>query len=437
MEAKDLLPIDIELDEPCDPYVDAVAELEEAAQHLDLETWIVNKLRHCEREMLLNIPIVRDDGTAVSFTAFRTQHVCWRGPTLGAVSFMPNAHISAVRGGAMKATWQAALLEVPTGGAVGAIVCDPVSLSERELRQLARDYVFGLRGLLGRHSDTVMPGVGSNEQIMSWMLDAHAQTLGRMEPGTITGVPAALSGLSWTADPLARGVLAVLRYLLAGGHNRKTNGSTHRNSRVLARQAIVVQGYGPFGASIARTLYENGARITGVADVSGAVCNTQGLDIPALEEYAKKNGVLFGFPEAEPVRNLDLLESECDVLVTAATERQITSAIVHKIKAPVVVEATRSAITHAAMANLRSRDITVVPEILATAGGLLSSHLEWRHAEQVSSPSAEELDIEIERRAVKTCKLLFEYADAHDLTPDRAAIVLAVDRIAREMRLRR
>jgi glutamate dehydrogenase (NAD(P)+) len=434
MEAKDLLPIDLEFDEPCDAQLDAVADLEEAAQHLDLERWIVNQLRHCERELTINIPLVRDDGSAGTFTAYRMQHACWKGPTLGGISLTPNAHVSALRAAAMNSTWQSALLDLPVGGAAGAIVCDPESLQERDLRQLAREYVYGLRGMLGRYSDVTLPGQGCNEQIVCWMLDEYAQTLGRIERGTVTGAPVELSGLSATIAPVARGVLAIVRNLFA---TRVVHRSRPAVEDSFLDRRVSVQGFGETGSSIARMLHDNGARVVGVADKSGAVYNVNGLDVPALQEHVRTNRVVFGFPTAEPCSNVDVLESDCDVLITAAGERQVTTAVADRVQASIVVEASRSAITRAAERVLRGRNVVVVPEVLATAGALVAAYLEWKQAEQIAAISAEDVVRDLEQRIVKACDAVFDRADARGLTPRGAANLIALDRVATELRLRR
>jgi glutamate dehydrogenase (NAD(P)+) len=431
MDAKDLLPVGIEIDEPYEPQLQAVADLEEAAQLLDLEGRIVNKLRHSERELTVNIPLLRDDGSAATFTALRIQHISWRGPSMGAVSFSPTAHLSALRAAAMTSTWQCALLDLPFGGAAGALVCDPNSMSERELRSISRDYVYGLRGTIGRNLDVIMPGLGCNEQIMAWMLDGHAQTLGRMERGTITGMPAALSGLQCTTPPIAHGIIAILRYLLATRPAKTTD-----DRRSLAGQRVSIQGFGSVGSSIASALYESGALIVAVADVSGAVRNQNGLDIPALQNHTLSEGVVFGFPAAEPACNADILECNCDVLITAATERQITAATAERVKASMVVEASHSAVTHSAEESLTARGTVVVPEILSTAGSAIASFLEWNQADRISPFSRVELETEMERRMVAGCKAVFDCASSRGLSPRRAANLLAIDRIATELRLR-
>lgn len=431
MDAKDLLPVGIELDEPCEPQLQAVADLERAARLLDLEDWIVNKLRHCERELSVSIPLVRDDGSAATFTALRLQHISWRGPSIGTVSLSPTAHLSALRAAAMTSSWQCALLDLPFGGAAGAIVCDPDTVSERELRSLSRDYVYSLRGMVGRSMDVIMPGSGCNEQIMAWMFDGHSQTLGRVERGAITGTPTALSGLPCTTPPLAHGIVAILRYLVATKPSKSAS-----DRRSLGGQRVSIQGFGSVGSSIASALYENGAHVVAVADVSGAVRNQNGLDIPALQKHTISEGVVFGFPAAEPACNADMLECDCDVLITAATERQITTATADRIKASVVLEATRSALTHSAEASLTARGATVVPEILSTAASAVASFLEWSQADRISPFSAAELGSEIERRIVAAFEAVFECASARGVSPRRAANLLAIDRIATEMRLR-
>jgi len=204
MTAHDLLPL-AAIEEELDVYLESTLELEEAARALDLEDWIVERLRHPEREVTANLVLVRDNGQALPVTALRVQHSTVRGPLLGGIRFSPHTQLSEARALAMNQTWQCALLDVPFGGAAGAVVCDPGKLSERELRRLSKDYIEALRGILGPGTDVLMEDVGSNPQILTWMLNAHARAAGHLEPGAVTGKPGVLFGLPDHADATAQG----------------------------------------------------------------------------------------------------------------------------------------------------------------------------------------------------------------------------------------
>jgi len=236
MTAHDFLP-QVALEEEFDAYLESTLQLEEAARVLDLEDWIVERLRHPEREITANLVLVRDNGQALHFTAFRVQHSSARGPLLGGVRLSPHTQLRETRALAMNMTWQCALLGVPFGGAAGAVVCDPGKLSERELRHLSKDYVQALRGTLGPGTDVLMEDLGSNPQVLAWMLDAHARAAGRLEPGAVTGKPGVLFGLPDHADAAAHGLFDTLALAIEeSGHK-------------LAGLRIALQGVGRTGSA--------------------------------------------------------------------------------------------------------------------------------------------------------------------------------------------
>lgn len=423
MDTKDLLPPILQNDQEWDPQFEAAAELEALARHLDLEDWILNRIRHCERETVLNLPLVRDDGTPVNFTGYRVQHLTSRGPTMGGVSFIPATHLGTVRANAMQSTWQAALLNLPFGGASGAIVCTPEELSERELRLLARDYVHGLHPVLGCQADVLTPGIGCNEHTMVWMLNSYARNQHGLELGVVTGKPANMWGLPGSMDPGVKGVFEILEHVFAE-HQTDIRG-----------KRISIQGFGALGASLADEFYRRGARVICVADISGGLQNSSGIDVPALRRHADTTGVIFGFPDADQACNADVLEAECDVLVTAAAEHQINAQNADRIKARVIVEATPWSVAGTAQDLLAVRGITVIPEILATAGSAIGSFLEWRQCVRLATVSSAEVDQEVSMRVDSVWRSIAEIKRKHQMPTPRAAHFIALNQVASELRI--
>ena len=423
MNAKDLLPPKIEFQEDTDPHLRAVADFEEAARQLDLEDWIVNRLRHMEREVAVNLPLVREGGRPVSVTGYRVQHISSGQPTVGTVRISPAACVSELRADAMQATWQSELLNLPFGGAAGAIVCNPDELSEWELRAVAKDYVQSLRGIVGRDIDVLIPGPGCNEQTMAWMLDGYSKIHG-LDFGAVTGKPSSVWGLPANAELLAHGVSKVMQHVC-----RKRN-------RTLAGQSVSMQGFSDPASFIARALFNAGARIVAVADISGGLYNERGIEIPALQKHVQENGVIYGFPEADSACNADIVEADCDMLVTAAAERQITVANAPRVKAGVVVEAVRRAVTPAAEAVLAAAGRPVIPDMLSTCAQLVLAFVEWNQSVTFLSSSFAEVSNEVDTRLKRACDSIFDYAAHNAVTPRRAATVIAADRIARKLRVR-
>lgn len=440
MNAKDFLPSQlVEFDEPADPQLESASELEETARQLDLESWIVQRLLHSERELTTNLVITRDTGSPVIFTGYRVQHLTSRGPTLGGVSFSPNAYLAGVRAAAMQATWQAALLNLPFGGASGAIICNPDQLSETELRQLSKDYAHALRGMVGRFQDVLAPGLGCHTQMIAWMIDSIAHDSGRLEPGVAIGKPEAMYGLPDYTGMTTRGILALIGSLIEKGSTTKAGASSLTDSGVglLNGLRISIQGFGSLGASLARALFDLGAKIVAIADISGGLYNSEGIDIPALEKYAAEHMLIFGFEFADSVRNTDVLEADCDILITAAAERQITTTNAGHIRARIVIEAAKWAITSAAEQTLASRGITVIPEILATSGAAIAAFLEWNQSARFSSLSSAEMQTELTTRVMSALNSSLGTATKNGFTLRRAALTIAIDRIASEMRIRK
>lgn len=437
MNARHYLPPQLgDFDEPSDPQLEAAVELEEVARHLDLESWITQRLLHPERELTTNIVLTRDDGATTTFTGYRVQHLTSRGPTIGGVSFSRHAYLSGIRAAAMQATWQAALLNLPFGGAAGAILCNPDELSEAELRQLSKDYAHALRGMVGRFQDVLAPGLGCHTQMIAWMIDSIAQDAGRIEPGAATGKPESMYGLPDYTGMATQGIVALIE-MLAGETQDPKTGARRRGGGATRDLRISIQGFGSLGASVARALYDRGAKIVAVADISGGLLNADGIDIPALHKYVEEKHLIFGFAAAEAVCNADVLEADCDVLITAAAERQISVTNAERIKAHTVVEAAKWAVTSAAEHSLSERGTVVVPEILATSGAAIAAFLEWNQSARFSTLSPAEAQSELTKRVAAALDSVLATAEKNGITLRRAANVIAIDRIASEMRMRK
>jgi len=423
MTTHDLLPL-AAIEEEFDAHLGSTLELEEAALLLDLEDWIVERLRHPEREITANLVLVRDNGDAFPVTAFRVQHSTARGPVLGGIRFSPHAQVGETRALAMNMTWQCALLDIPFGGAAGALVCDPAKLSERELRRLSKDYVKALRGTLGPETDVLIEDLGSNPQVLAWMLDAHARAAGHLEPGAVAGKPSVLFGLPDHVDATAQGLFDTLAL------------AVEESGRKLSGLRIVLQGVGRTGSALARLLDDAGARLVAAADMSGGVQSPEGLAVPALLEWIAGNGMLIGFPSAGPLPNAEVLEADCDVLVLAAAPHQVTAANAARIHAPLVIGAVAGAITRTAEQILETRGVVVVPALIAGAGATAAAYLEWSLNLGHENFLLDGVEEHIRQRMEMACHEARRAAQRYHVNLRRGALLAAIEKVAAALRLR-
>jgi glutamate dehydrogenase (NAD(P)+) len=410
-----------QVDEAYDPCLEALLHTEEAARILDLEAAIVQRLRHCEREITVTLPLVRDNGEACAVSAFRVQHSTACGPCLGGVQLRPGASLGRVKALAMEKTWQLALLGIPFGGSAGAVICDPATLSERELRHLAKSYVCALRGIIGPTSDMLMQDVGSNESVLAWMLDSYSQAAGHLELTAVQSKPKALFGLADPVGAVAEGVA-----LLVEEFGRCT---------AFGDLKVALQGFGRLGRAIAIRLRDRGVRMVGVADISGGLLHEDGLDVDALRQCYEAEGTLLAYSGPRLVSNQEMLEAACDVLVLAAAERQITAQNAERVRAPVVIAATHDAITGDGQFDLETH-ATVVPEILATGGGSAQAYLEWTMNTSGHLLLAGEAEEHLRRRMLHACHDVRETAERYRVSLSKAAYLRAVEQVATALRMR-
>ncbi len=322
------------------------------------------RLTGCERELTVRFPVKMDDGHVRVFSGFRVVHNDTRGPAKGGIRYHPDVSLDEVRALAALMTLKTAVVNVPYGGAKGAVVCNPKDLSLTELERLTRRYAAEIAVLIGPNLDIPAPDVGTNPQVMAWIMDTYSQMRG-YSPGVITGKPLEIGGSKGRFEATGRGCM--ITALLAAKH-----------VRVDAEEATVaVQGFGNVGAAVAKLLAREGCLITAVSDSRGGVYNPKGLDLEGLLAHKTETGSVVGFKNTEPITNAELLELPCDILIPAALEHQIVEANAASVKAKIVAEGANGPTTPEADRILYANGVFVVPDVLANAGGVIVSYLEW------------------------------------------------------------
>jgi glutamate dehydrogenase (NAD(P)+) len=324
------------------------------------------RLKFPKRSMIVALPIHCDDGTTKVFSGYRVQHHLTLGPTKGGLRYHPDVSLGEVAALAMWMSWKCALMGLPYGGAKGGIACDPGKMSTSEIERLTRRYTQEMIPFIGPQVDVMAPDLGTNEQIMAWMMDTYSVYAGHTVPGIVTGKPVGLGGSLGRREATGRGV----GYLV--------NRATDTIGLDAAKCTAVVQGFGNVGSVTAMSLARYGTKIIAVSDVRGGIYNAKGLNLRELEPFVGKNKTVVGFPGSEPVNNDELLEIPCDILVPAALERQITKANAARIKCRILAEAANGPTTPEADEILNERDeIFIIPDVLCNAGGVVVSYFEW------------------------------------------------------------
>lgn len=406
------------------PLDDARAQLAFAIEHLGYGEGIHTLLATPRRELTVSVPLRRDDGGTEVFIGHRVQHNFSRGPAKGGLRYSAFVDLDEVRALAMWMTWKCALVDVPYGGAKGGITIDPTRYSDAELERVTRRYTSEIMPLIGPTQDIPAPDVGTDERTMAWIMDTYSVNVGHTVPGVVTGKPLALGGSLGRASATSRGVSHVA--LLALEHR----------GRAASRSTAAVQGFGKVGRDTARFLAEAGVRVRAVSDVTGAVFREDGLDIRALMQHVDTTGHVAGFSGGEAIDGEELLELDVDVLVPAALEGVLTEANADRVRAGIVVEGANGPTTKAADAVLRERDVLVVPDILANAGGVVVSYFEWVQANQAYWWTEAEVDDKLRRRMTSSWRAVLEYADRAHLSLREAATCMGVERVWEAHRLR-
>ncbi|BCL80568.1 glutamate dehydrogenase [Ktedonobacteria bacterium brp13] len=405
------------------PYATALAQFDASADLLNLPQATRAMLRMPKRELTVNFPVKMDNGTIKIFTGYRVQHDITRGPAKGGIRFSPEVSLDEVRALAMWMTWKCSVVGIPFGGAKGGVTCNPKELSSGELERIARRYITEMAIVIGPMSDIPAPDMNTDGRIMAWMMDTYSMQVGYTVPAVITGKPIAIGGSEGRLEATGRGVMVVTREAL------KWCGMSLNCS-------VVVQGFGNVGSVTARLLQEQGCKIVGLSDIRGGVFCPDGIDVQEALAYVQEHGYLEGLPGTEPVSNTALLELPCDVLIPAALENQITDRNAAAIKAKLVVEAANGPTTPEADRILQERGVTVVPDIVANAGGVTVSYFEWVQDLQRFFWGAQEINERLELIMVRSFHAIMQEAERRQTTLRMGAYMVAVARSAEAIETR-
>ena len=346
-------------------YHTALMQYEQALPHADVEELVAERLRYPERSLVVSVPVKLDSGRWTVFPGYRVQHSTVLGPTKGGVRYDQEVSLGECAALAMWMTWKCALLRLPYGGAKGGVRCNPRALSSDELQKITRRFTAELLPIIGPQEDIPAPDMATNEQTMAWMMDTYSMQVGHAVPEIVTGKPVALGGSLFRHEATGAGVVMVVAR------------ACDRLGWTLAGQRCAVQGFGNVGGVAAGELHDQGARVVAVSDLSGALHDERGLDVPALRRYAEEHGSLEGYTEAERVTNEELLELPCDILVLAAREDQVTGENAGRVQARMVAEGANGPTSLEGDAILGERGIVVLPDVLTNAGGVTVSYFEW------------------------------------------------------------
>jgi glutamate dehydrogenase (NAD(P)+) len=408
----------VALRESTNPYENALHQLEIAARHLELDPGMHEILKYPQREITVHFPVKLDNGTTRIFTGYRVQHNLARGPSKGGIRYSPKTDLDEVRALAMWMTWKCAIVNIPFGGAKGGVLCDPKVMSPGELERLTRRYTTEISILIGPETDIPAPDVNTNPQVMAWIMDTYSMHRGSTVPAVVTGKPVSIGGSEGRVEATGRGIVIIAAE------------AAQQVGLNLAGATVAVQGFGNVGSVAARTFHERGAKVIAVSDAIGGLWNPNGLDIPALLECAHRDGTLTTHTGGEPISNAELLEIPCDILVPAATENQITIANAHRIQARIVIEGANGPTTPAADRILYDRDIFLVPDVLANAGGVVVSYFEWVQDLQSFFWEEAEVNKRMEQMMVRAYKSVADIAQRKELDMRTAAYMIGVKRVA-------
>jgi glutamate dehydrogenase (NAD(P)+) len=403
-----------------------------AADHLQLDPGVREVLRTPDRELTVAIPIYMDDGKTLRvFTGYRVQHNFLRGPCKGGIRFAPDVNLDEVRALAAWMTWKCSIVGIPFGGAKGGVICDPRALSAGELERITRRYTASIMDILGPDRDVPAPDVGTGEREMAWIMDTYSMHMRRTSTAVVTGKPLNLGGSKGRREATGRGLMFAMREAL------KTM------PRAPAQARVVVQGAGNVGGIGALLLHREGHKVISISDERGVIHDPNGLDMPAvmawLDEEARKpkkeRKLLDQYPAEHPTHQ-EQLELDCDVLVPAAVENQISSKNVDRIKARLIVEGANGPTTSVADRELERRGIVVVPDILANAGGVTVSYFEWVQDRMGYFWTEEVVNARLEQTMVNAFNEVHATAKKHGVSLRRAAYILALDRVVTVYRMR-
>ncbi len=406
------------------PFEAMMERFDHAAQLLSLDRGLYKVLRNPEKQIIVSVPVVRDNGEVEVYTGYRVLYNTSRGPAKGGIRFDLNVTLEEVKALAAWMTWKCALVNIPFGGAKGGVVCDPSAMSMSELERVTRRYTASIIETLGPDSDVPAPDVNTNERVMAWIMDTYSMHKRHTVTAVVTGKPVEMGGSLGRREATGRGCTIVSREALA------RLGMSLRGARV------AVQGFGNVGSVAADLLSREGATVVAVADKSGGLYNPKGLDVADMLKWVSERRHLAGYPEAEAIPGDQVLTLDCDVLVPAATENVITRKNAPDIKARIICEGANGPTSAAADEILEQKGVFVIPDILANAGGVTVSYFEWVQDRGGYFWDEETVNKRLETIMTRSFREVLTMVDKHKVSTRIACYMLAVDRVAAMHRLR-
>ena len=414
----------MESSKPTNAFETVVNQIDAVCKRLNVKDAYRLRLGKCERELTTNFPVKMDDGTVKIFTGFRVQHSDSRGPAKGGIRYHPDVTLDETKALAARMTLKAAVANIPYGGAKGAVICNPALMSQTELERLTRRYATEISILIGPESDIPAPDVGTNPQVMAWIMDTYSMAKGYSVPAVVTGKPLEIGGSKGRLEATGHGCTMI------------ANLAAKQKHMSLGESTVAVQGFGNVGSATAKWLAREGCKIIAVSDISGGVYNSNGLDIEGLLKYSKETGYVVGFKGGEAITNAELLALPCDILVPAAMGGQITAVNAAQVKAKIVVEGANGPTTPEASKILYDNGVYVIPDILANTGGVIVSYFEWVQNIESFFWEEEEINDRLQKVMTNAFREVLGISEAEKTDMRTAAYMSAIKRVVAAMSTR-
>lgn len=406
-------------------FENALKQFNNAGSLMNLDANIAERLAKPDRALVVDVPIRMDEGHVKAFTGFRVQYNDALGPSKGGIRYSPDVSLGDAAALAMLMTWKCALAGLPLGGAKGALCVDPAALSRNELQRATRRFTMELISMIGPNSDIPAPDLGTNEQIMAWMMDTYSQQVGVATPGVVTGKPITIGGSLFRHEATGRGVAYCIEQAAEGLGLELDEDIT-----------FAMQGFGNVGAIAAKALVQLGCRCVGVTTSKGGVYNSKGLILDDLYDCYKMNGSFLCYEEADQITNQELLALDCDILVLAAQANQITGENAANVRCRILAEGANGPVTMDADPILDDKGIVVIPDILANAGGVITSYFEWVQDSQHLFWDAEDIERRLRRILNRSFDEMVELSKKYNVNMRTAALMKGIGKVAQAMLLR-
>ncbi|MBD3226627.1 MAG: glutamate dehydrogenase [Candidatus Lokiarchaeota archaeon] len=399
--------------------------LAKAAEKIDLESSLYERLKKCSRIQIVSVPIKMDDGTVKVFDGYRAQHNTARGPGKGGLRYHPKVNLDEIQALAMLMTWKCAVVNLPLGGAKGGITCDPASMSQSEIERLTRRYTSSIIGMIGPSKDIPAPDINTSAKEMAWIMDTYSMNVGTTTLGVVTGKPVEMGGSLGRETATGTGLFYILEEI------------AKKLKIELENSTIAIQGYGNVGSALGSIITrEKKGKIIAVSDIDGGIYNPNGINGIELRDYVEETGSVVDFPNTKSLTNEELLTLKVDFLIPAAIENQITEEIARDLKAKIIVEGANGPTIPEADDLLDEREIIIVPDILANAGGVTVSYFEWVQDLHSFFWDLDRVHYELRKLLTRSFNEVWETSKKYKTDLRLAAYIVAVSRVANAMRLR-